>query len=160
MARFPDDQSKSENKTSRGRVMGGKSIPSWAIEIGAKLLLGCEYADWIFLRGLFFRLMVFLTSLKYQTWDPRLKISPGEHVLRIFTSWKRKNNNINLEVQFCDHNTYFYLLIGTVNEMHLWSRFINVCYYEVSRFHSPFSIPFRHVNCQEVIYLRYFPVLN
>ena len=29
-----------------------------------------------------------LTSLKYQTRDPQLKVPPGGHVLRIFTSWK------------------------------------------------------------------------
>ena len=27
-----------------------------------------------------------LTSLKYQTWDPQLKVLPGGLVIRIFTS--------------------------------------------------------------------------
>ena len=39
----------------RGRVMGDKSIVSWANSIGTKVLLGREYVDSILLRGLFFQ---------------------------------------------------------------------------------------------------------
>ena len=32
---------------SRGRVMNGMSIASWANYIGTNVLLGGEYADWV-----------------------------------------------------------------------------------------------------------------
>ena len=49
--------------------MGDKSIASWANWIETKVLLGREYADYILLRGLFFKVWGSLKSLKSQTRD-------------------------------------------------------------------------------------------
>ena len=39
---------------------------------------------------------IYLTSLKSQTRDPKLKVSPGGLVLRIFTSWKNPSTSVGV----------------------------------------------------------------
>ena len=44
-----------------------------------------------------FQAWSYLTSLKFQTRDPHLKIPPGGLVLRIFTSWKNPSTSAEFE---------------------------------------------------------------
>ena len=61
------------------------------------VVLPREYADYFFLRGLFFQAWGSLTSLKSQTRGPQLKVPPGGLVLRIFTSWKNPSTSAGFE---------------------------------------------------------------
>ena len=49
------------------------------------------------LRALFFQAWGSFTSLKSQTRDPQLKVSPPRIVLRIFTSWKNPSTSAGFE---------------------------------------------------------------
>ena len=51
----------------------------------------------ILLRGIFFQAWRSLTSLKFQTREPQLKVNPGGLVLRIFTSWKNPSTSAGFE---------------------------------------------------------------
>ena len=57
--------------------MGDNSIILRVILIGTKLLPGCECTELILLRGQFFQAVIFLMSLKSQTWIPQFKVPLG-----------------------------------------------------------------------------------